>query len=388
MPSTSTLTIPSLPGDDPAIAVMRGAWLTVDLRAIAHNVRSLRQWLAPQTHLMAVVKADGYGHGAVAVAHAALEAGADWLGVATVAEGLRLRSLGFRHPILLLGLLVPEAYQTAIQADLQMTFGSQRELEQIVLAARSLGMRAGIHLKVDTGMTRVGAAIATVPALLESALQHPEVELKGIESHLATAEAQDETYTRLQLNRFAALLGQLELQTTVLRHTANSAATLLYPDSHHDMVRPGLMLYGLGPRAGAALPFKLQRAMSLTARITQLQDVPAGTAIGYGGTFVTTRPTRLALLPVGYADGLPRSLSNRQDVLVGGARCPLVGTVSMDQCTADVTDVAAQVGMHAVLLGEQGAEAITVEDWASGAETIPYEIICGLGRRLPKVYLS
>lgn len=387
MASTPTLTLPSLPGDDPAIAVMRGAWLTVDLRAIAHNVQALRSWLAPETHLMAVVKADGYGHGAIAVAHAALEAGADWLGVATVAEGLRLRSWGFRHPVLLLGLSVPEAYQTAIQADLQITFGSQLELDQIAQSARNLGTRAGVHLKVDTGMTRVGASLAAAPSLVKRALSNPDVELRGIESHLATAEAKDETCARLQLDRFASLLAQSELPPTVLRHTANSATTLLFPEAHYEMVRPGLMLYGLGPRADAELPFSLQRAMSLTARITQLQEVPAGTAIGYGGTFVTTRRTRLALLPVGYADGLPRILSNRQAVLVEGVRSPLVGMVSMDQCMVDVTDVAARVGMHVVLLGEHGSDAITVEDWAAIAQTIPYEIICGLGRRLPKVYL-
>ena len=380
------LTIPALPEDDPTAAAMRGAWLTVDLAAIAHNVRSLRTWLPPSTRLMAVVKADGYGHGAIAVAHSALEAGADWLGVATVAEGLRLRSLGFNHPMLLLGLLVPEAYPAAIQADLQITLGSEHALDQVAAAARMLGTKAKVHLKVDTGMTRVGASIEDMPALIQRALRNPDLELIGIESHLATAEASDERYAREQLARFSTLMGRMSLPSTLLCHIANSAATLLYPEAHHDLVRPGLLLYGIPPRADAKLPFPLRRAMSLTARITQVREVPAGVAVGYGGSFVTDRPTRLALLPVGYADGLPRILSNRQDVLVGGVRCPLVGNVSMDQCTVDVTDASAEIGGEVVLLGRQGREEISVERWAEAAQTIPYEIICGLGRRLPKVY--
>ncbi|MBO9542089.1 alanine racemase [bacterium] len=365
---------------------MRGAWLEVDLGAIAANVRTLKAWIPPHTHLMAVVKADGYGHGAMAVAQAALEAGADWLGVATVAEGLRLRALGFTQPMLLLGLLVPDAYHTAIASDLQVVVGSEEALRKLDEVAAEIGRPAKVHLKVDTGMTRVGAALEEAEPLARMALASPHLELMGLMSHLATAEAPDPTYAQLQLERFAALEARLELPETVLRHSANSAGTLLFPQAHYSMVRPGLLIYGIPPRPDAPLPFSLTRAMSLTARITQLREVPAGVQVGYGGTFVTTRPTRLAVLPVGYADGVPRALSNRQTVLVGGVRCPIVGNVSMDQCTVDVTEVDARPGDPAVLLGEQGAERILVEEWADTAETIPYEIICGLGQRLPKVY--
>lgn len=365
---------------------MRGAWLEVDLGAIASNVRTLKDWIPSHTHLMAVVKADGYGHGAMAVAQVALAAGADWLGVATVAEGLRLRALGFTQPMLLLGLVVPDAYRTAIASDLQMVVGSEEALHLLAEAASELGRPAKIHLKVDTGMTRVGAPLDQAEALARLALESPHLELMGLMSHLATAEAPDPAYAELQLERFAALDARLALPETVLRHAANSAGTLLFPEAHYSMVRPGLLTYGIPPRPDAVLPFLLKRAMSLTARITQLREVPAGVPVGYGGTFVTSRPTRLAVLPVGYADGLPRALSNRQAVLVDGVRCLIVGNVSMDQCTVDVTEVKARLGDPAVLLGEQRGEVILVEEWADTASTIPYEVICGLGRRLPKVY--
>lgn len=379
--------LPPLLEDDPAIARMRGAWLTVDLGAIAHNVRALRAWLPADTHLMAVVKADGYGHGAMQVAQTALQAGADWLGVATVAEGLRLRSLGFRQPILLLGLMVPEAYEAAIAADLQLTFATVTELQGLEAAARRVGRVAHLHLKVDTGMTRVGCPLEEAPALVSQALRSAQIELAGVTTHLATAEDPDARDARGQLARFAELVASLGLPAAVWRHAANSAATLFYPEAHHDMVRPGLLLYGIPPRADALLPVELRRAMGVRARITQLREVPPGVGVGYGGRFVTGRATRLALMPVGYADGLPRALSGVQDVLVHGRRCRLVGNISMDQCVADVTGLDARVGDEVVLLGSQGDECIRVEEWADGAGTIPYEIVCGLGRRLPRVYL-
>lgn len=378
----------SLTEVESTIAAMRGAWIQIDLGAIASNVRALRAWLPPHTHLMAVVKADGYGHGAMEVAQTALQAGADWLGVATVAEGLKMRALGFTQPILLLGLLAPAALPAAIGADLQITVGSLEALAQISAAARSLGVKARVHLKVDTGMTRVGSPFAEAASLAQQALSDPNLELMGLESHLATAEAFDQAYARMQIDRFAQLDAHLDLPPNVLRHVANSAGTVFFPEAHYSMVRPGLLIYGIPPRADAVLPFPLQRAMSLTARLTQVRTVEEGVPVGYGGTFVTARPSRLAILPVGYADGLPRALSNRQSVLIGGVRCPIVGNVSMDQCTVDVTDADADVGVEAVLLGAQGSDFIGVEEWAEAAGSIPYEIICGLGRRLPKVHIS
>lgn len=360
----------------------------VDLRAIAQNVAALRDWLPAQTHLMAVVKADGYGHGAMAVAQTTLLAGADWLGVATVAEGLRLRSLGFNQPMLLLGLVTPAAYPAAIEANLDLTVGSAAALTQISRTASQMGQVARVHLKLDTGMTRVGEPIAMAEELVAIALGSPHLELVGLESHLATAEDGDARYAREQLRRFAEAVARLELPGSVIRHVSNSAATVFYPEAHWDMVRPGLLLYGIPPRPDAEVPFPLRRAMTINARITQLREVGPGVAVGYGSAFVTQRHTKLALLPVGYADGVPRALSNRQTVLVGGIRCPFAGNISMDQCTVDVTDADPALGDEVVFLGAQGDDEIQVEEWAEAAETIPYEIICGLGRRLPRLYVK
>lgn len=372
--------------DATAQVATRGAWMGVDLRAIAQNVAALRAWLPAKTHLLAVVKADGYGHGALAVSQTALGAGADWLGVATVAEGLRLRGLGFNQPMLLLGLLTPPAYPSAIEANLDVTVGCEEALVMLARTASQLGRVARVHLKLDTGMTRVGEPASQAAHLVRLALASPHLALVGIESHLATADSADAHYARLQLERFQSMATGLELPAGIIRHVANSAATVFYPEAHWDMVRPGLILYGIPPREGAVMPVPLQRAMSINARITQLREVGPGVPVGYDGTFVTSRTTKLALLPVGYADGLPRALSNRQTVLVGGVRCPIVGNISMDQCAVDVTAADPRLGDAAVFLGRQGDDEIRVEEWAAAAGTIPYEIICGLGRRLPRLY--
>jgi alanine racemase len=372
--------------DASALASTRGAWMGVDLRAIAQNVSALRDWLPERTHLMAVVKADGYGHGSMAVAQTALLAGADWLGVATVAEGLRLRGLGFNQPMLLLGLLTPAAFPAAIEANLDVTVGSAAALTQLSRTASQLGRVARVHLKLDTGMTRVGEPFNKADELLAIALSSSYLELVGIESHLATAEDADGRYAREQLTHFAEVASRPDLPDTVIRHVANSAATVFYPEAHWDMVRPGLLLYGIPPRPGATIPFPLRRAMTIAAHITQIREVGPGIAVGYGGSFVTQRRTKLALLPVGYADGVPRALSNRQTVLVGGIRCPFAGNISMDQCAVDVTDADPDLGDEVVFLGPQGNDEVLVEEWADAAGTIPYEIICGLGRRLPRLY--
>lgn len=379
----------SLPGGegDPSLAALRGAWVTVDLRAIASNVRSLRSWLPPHTHLMAVVKADGYGHGSLAVAQTAISAGADGVAVATVSEGIRLRQAGTRNPLLLLSLIQAEAFETAIANDLQITVSSFEALDVASRVATGMGVVAKIHLKVDTGMTRVGAPLEEAAALVQRALDLPGVELRGFFTHLAAAEEIAPEPTERQLSRFEAAVVAAALPAGTLRHAANSAATLYHPRAHWDLVRPGLMLYGVAPAPDRTVPFDLEPALSVAARVAQTRDVPAGTDVGYGRRYRTKVPTRLAVLPVGYADGLPRALSNRGMALLHGVRVPIVGSISMDQCVVDAGDLPVQVGDEAVLLGRQGQERITVEEWAHGAGTIPYEITCGLGRRLPKIFL-
>lgn len=369
------------------MADLRGAWVTVDLKAVAANVRALRAWLSPHTHLMAVVKADGYGHGSLAVAQTAISAGADWVAVATVSEGIRLRQAGTRNPMLLLSLIQPEAYETAIASELQLTVSSHEALAQVGLVAAGMGRVASVHLKLDTGMTRVGAPIEAAADLVREALESRDVELVGICTHLAGAEETDPAGTRSQLNRFQQAIVAAPLPPGILRHAANSAGTLYHSSAHWDMVRPGLMLYGICPDPARSMPFPLEPALSVSARIAQIRDVPAGVQVGYGGRFKTSRNTRLAVVPVGYADGLPRAASNRLWILARGRRVPLVGTISMDQCVADLGDMRAEVGEELVLLGAQQGERILVEEWATAADTVPYEITCGLGRRLPKVFV-
>jgi alanine racemase len=377
------------PGDgDRRVAAMRGAWMEVDLGAIASNVRAIRRFVNPRSRVMAVVKADGYGHGASRAARLALASGADWLGVATVSEALRLRELGVHQPILLLGLIVPEACQQALQVDLHLTVSDLWHLEACEAAARSVGRLAHVHLKVDTGMTRVGISLGDAPALVERIRSSEWLVLAGLETHMASGEIPGGGSTSRQLERFRDLDRSLALPAEVLRHVANSATTVNFPEAHLDMVRPGLAVYGLSPVEGDRMPFAITPAMRIVARVTQVRDVPAGVAIGYGGTFVTARPSKIALLPVGYGDGVPRALGNREHVLVGGVPCPLVGRVSMDQCTVDVTGLEVLPGQPVTVLGRDGDREIAVASWAEKLETIPYEIICGLGRRLPRLYVG
>ena len=378
---------PALILDDPSLATLRGAWVAVDLGAIASNVRQLRAWLSPHTHLMAVVKADGYGHGSLAVARTAISSGADWIGVATVAEGIRLRQAGIRSPLLLLSLTQMGAYETAICNDLQLTVSSAAALRALSGLAGGLGRVARVHIKVDTGMTRVGASVEELPELLRLAQELDHLLLEGISSHLASAEDTADPATERQLSRFRDAVVGSPLPGGILRHVANSAATLYHPRAHWDMVRPGLMIYGVAPDLARSVPFPLEPAMSVHARIAQVREVPAGVRIGYGGRFTTPQATRLAVVPVGYADGLVRALSGKLEVLVGDQARPLVGTISMDQCVVDCGDVPVEVGQEIVLLGRQGQRQVTVERWAEAAGTIPYEIMCGLNRRLPKVFL-
>jgi len=372
---------------DPSLAALRGAWVTVDLAAVAANVRALRAWLPPHTHLMAVVKADGYGHGSLAVAQTAISAGADWVAVATVSEGVRLRQAGTRNPLLLLSLIQAEAFETAIANDLQITISSAWALDCASMAASRLGVTAKVHVKVDTGMTRVGADIPEGLGLVARAMAMPGVELVGFFTHLACAEEVSESPTELQLRRFEDAVVAAQLPAGTLRHAANSAATLYHPRSHWDLVRPGLMIYGIAPAPDRPVPFPIEPALSVHARVAQVREVPAGVHVGYGWRYETPRETRLAVLPVGYADGLPRALSNRGHVLIRGRRLPIVGAISMDQCVVDAGDLALRVGEEAVFLGTQDGERISVEAWADQAGTIPYEITCGLGRRLPKIYV-
>jgi alanine racemase len=357
----------------------RPTWAEVDLSVLESNIRRLRSRVGRGVKLLFVVKANAYGHGAVACAKRAQKARlADWLGVSSVEEGVTLRESGVKLPILVLGSLYPfESFLAGVEHRLTPTVASVEAARRLAQAARQLGRAVDCHLKVDTGMGRIGMS----PAALEEAVRflslEPRVRVQGVYTHLACAES-DAAYTRAQLKRFKSVL---PLVSSPLVHSANSAAALKYPESRFDMVRPGLACYGLYPGFSPVL--------SLKSKIVFLKTVPKGAAVSYGATWRARGRRRLATIPVGYADGLPRRLSNKGEVLIGGKRCPIVGAVTMDMLMVDATGApSARVGDDVVLLGRQGREEITAGELAKTLGTIPYEITTAISSRVPRVFLS
>ncbi len=383
----------------PVLVTMRRcrAWVEIDLGALAHNVAQLVRHVGPKTDVMAVVKADAYGHGAVAVARTAIAAGAKWLGVATVPEGLELRQAGLTAPILIMGAVNdPEEVQAIAQWHLQPTVVSPK---QALIFSDALGHRLPktaidclpVHLKIDTGMSRLGFPWQQAAELVEFVQRLPHLRIASLYSHLAAADDLDITILQQQHQRFEAAIAQARplFHQRPRLHLANSAATLGFPQLHYDMVRTGLALHGLYPAPHLASELDLRPVMQVKARITHLKDVEAGTGVSYGHTFVASRSMRLAVVGIGYADGVPRALSNRMSVLIDGHRVPQVGAITMDQMMLDVTNVPRlQEGSIVTLLGTSGQESITADDWAKLAGTISWEILCGFKHRLPRITLN
>ncbi|MEB3198754.1 MAG: alanine racemase [Candidatus Sericytochromatia bacterium] len=368
-------------------ANLRGAWLGIDLVALSENLRAIKSLLAPTTRIMAVVKADAYGHGAAMVAEAALHHGASSLGVATVEEGAKLRRSGHKSPILVLGIVPDAAYEAAIRHELQLTVSSGRQVQVIERVARGLGRKVDVHLKVNTGMTRVGCELHEAGGLAQYLLHSADLHLAGLSSHLSSADAPQPHDTDRQLGKFQELANRIRAHAHgITCHVANSAGTLFYPNAHFDMVRVGLAMYGHLPASADHSPVSLAPVMSVRARISQVKDVHAGARVGYDLTWIAPSATRLALIPVGYADGLPRALSNRGLALVRGQVCPMVGRISMDQTVLDVGALTVEPGEEVTLMGGQGATALSVDTWAEATGSINYEVLCGLGQRLPRVY--
>lgn len=372
---------------------MRPAFLEIDLDAIRHNVRVIQQMLPDQTAIAAIVKANAYGHGGPQVSRACLEAGAAMLCVAIVDEGIELRSAGIDAPVLILGPVDAEEAELYIRHDLIATLSAVEHVHALAAAARRLGSPARAHIKLDSGMGRHGVRRADLVALAEALAQTPEVRVEGIFSHFGDACNPDLSWSRHQLEQFRDMLSSLGCPSSdrpVMLHVANSAAIVRMPETHLDAVRPGAILYGLNPGFDPQLmPRELRPALTLRARIGIVKTVEAGQPVGYNCTWRAPRDSRIAVLPLGYADGYPRSLSNNADVLVGGRRCPLVGLVSMDAITIDVTEVPeAAIGDEAVLIGAQGEERITVEELAARANSIVEEIVARLTCRLPRIFLG
>lgn len=366
------------------------AEVRVDLDAIAANVGRLRA--GTTAAVMAVVKGDGYGHGLVPAARAALRGGAEWLGVATLDEALALREAGIRAPILAWLMAPGLPLDPAVQADVDLSAASLGLLAEIVAAARRTGRTARVHLKLDTGLARGGASPAEWPALCEAAAKAAAdgaVEIVGVWSHLVHADVADHPTTGAQLAAFTDGLAVAESLgiSPAYRHIANSAATLTRPDTHFDLVRPGIACYGLSPMADQAGNFGLRPAMTVRARVILVKRVPAGQGVSYGHTYTTSRETTLALVPLGYADGIPRAASNRAPVRVAGANRTIAGRVCMDQIVLDCDDDEVRAGDVAVLFGPGTDGEPTADDWAAAVDTINYEIVTRFGSlRVPRVY--
>jgi alanine racemase len=340
-----------------------------------------------------VVKADGYGHGAVPIAKAAQAGGASCFGVATLAEGLELRQAGIQAPILVLGnLTTAEELRSCLAWELMPTVSGMREALLCQNLASGSGRPFALQLKLDTGMARLGADWQDGPRLVAAIRDLDAVQLAGVYSHLACADAPphaDDGLTAQQQDRFDRVLQALGQQNLApgCRHLANSAGALRSPQLHYDMVRVGLALYGHCPAAHLQGVTPLQSAMRLLARVSLIRDVPAGVGVSYGHSFRTKRPSRLAVLGIGYADGVPRQLSNQMEVLFNGQRLPQVGAITMDQLVIDATDCSSlELGSVVTLLGPDGDDEITPGHWSERCQTIPWEILCGFKHRLPRLH--
>ncbi|MDX2243739.1 MAG: alanine racemase [Leptolyngbyaceae cyanobacterium bins.302] len=380
----------------PSLARMRQerAWVEIDLDALAHNVRQVKRLLAPRTNLMAVVKADAYGHGAVTVAQEVLQAGATWLGVATIPEGIELREAGIEAPILLLGATnTPEQIRAIAHWNLQPTLCTPK---QALVFAETMATRVNaaplpVHLKLDTGMSRLGTSWKAATEFAQLVHRLPQLSIASIYSHLATAESLDRTIVHQQQQRFEQAISEIRQAgiTPPRLHLANSAGTLTDPALHYDLVRVGLALYGLYPATHLKSVLSLKPVLQVKARITQVKTIEAGTGVSYGHRFVADRAMQIAVVAIGYADGIPRNLSNQMQVLIQGQPVPQIGAITMDQIMLDVSRVPhLQEGDVVTLLGQDGKQTISADDWANSLNTISWEILCSFKHRLPRVAIA
>lgn len=358
----------------------------IDLTAIRDNVALLRE-RAGGAAVMAMVKAEAYGHGIVDSTRAALAGGATWVGVARLAEAVRLRDAGIGAPILLCLSGPGEDYTQAIEAGIDLTVGSTGLLDEIAKAAAQVGRTARVHLKADTGMSRGGATLAEWAELVDRALGADAVEIVGISSHFACADEPEDPSVAAQLAAFrdAVELAEKAGARQLVRHIANSAAILTRPDAHYDLVRPGIAMYGLSPVPSMGT-FGLRPAMTLVARTALVKRVPAGSGVSYGLTYTTPKETTLALVPAGYGDGVPRHGSNVLEVLAGGRRRRIAGRVCMDQFVIDVGDDAVEPGDEVIMFGPGDQGEPTAQEWAEAIGTISYEIVTRIGSRVPRSY--
>jgi alanine racemase len=369
--------------------VIRPVWAEVDLEAIRHNLSEVRRLVGPAVEIMAVVKAEGYGHGAVETAKTVINAGAGWLGVSLPEEGIALRKTGLDLPILVFGPLQVDQAGIIVKNNLTASVCLLEAAEALSREAKESGKVAQVHVKVDTGMGRVGIGAESAIPFLQELAGLPGIKVTGIFSHLATADEKNKEYALLQIEKFTRLIQELKKRGLLPEkvHLANSAGVIDLPSSYFNMVRPGIMLYGLYPSEEVNRnQVHLKPALSLKARVTFVKKVGPGTGVSYGQKYHTTRETTIATIPIGYADGWSRTLSHKAAVLIAGKRFPVAGMICMDQCMIDVGDEPVRVGDEVVLLGTQGQERIAAEMVAKQLGTINYEVTCMISDRVPRIY--
>jgi len=374
-----------------SISTVLPTYATVNLAALAHNLSCIKRYLSPDCEVMAIVKANAYGHGAEETARALACQGVEKFAVASLDEGIALRQAGISASIVVLGALFEEQVSDLVAHQLTPVVSDGRIISALAKAARSHPAPYPIHLKVETGMGRLGFTPEELLSLLDNPLLRSPLHVEGMMTHLADADGKDSTFTERQLGAFRTVVGQIRQRGIILPlvHTANSAAIVRFPDAHFSLVRPGIMLYGYHTLPATVPAPDLKPVLSLHTTIVQLRTIPQGGTVSYNGTFVATRPTRIAVLPIGYADGYSRQLSHRGSVLIRGRRASIVGLVCMDMIMVDVTDIAeVQVGETVTLIGQQEGESIWADEVAGWIDTIPYEVLCGIGSRVPRLYES
>ena len=367
----------------------------IDLTAFRHNLQNLRKYLDPQTRIMAAVKADAYGHGAVPCARIAVESGAaNYLGAGVIEEGIELRENGLNAPILILGSIFPDEAEDLVRHNLATILCTQPLAQALSKEAEKQDKTVSVHIKVDTGMNRLGISPENLPALLDQVRNLKNLKIEAVSTHFSSADDEDLSVTQAQLEEFQTALTILQKEGvhTPIVHCANTSALFKFPESHFNMVRPGLILYGVLPSPSlrpvidqGENPF--QPVMQWKSQIILLKPIAKNQPVSYSGSFTTQRDSLIATLPIGYADGLHRMLSNKMDVLIRGRRAPQVGNICMDMILIDVTDIPdVQAGDEVVIFGRQGDEMISVEELAVKGKTIPYEILCSVSKRVPRIY--
>lgn len=364
----------------------RPAWAEINLKNLDYNFRLVKKLVGPEVKILVPVKADGYGHGLVVISQRLKGLGVDYLGVASLDEGILLRRSGLTIPVLVLSAILADNIKPLLDYNLTQTICTKELARRLNQEAKKRNVLARVHIKVDTGMRRIGVAYDKAYSFIKEVARLSNIRIEGAFTHFPCADNKP-CFTKSQIEIFDQLIRRLESSAIYipLKHASNSLGVIDYPEGHFNLVRPGLMIYGLYPEGGVKL--KLKPLLSLKAKITYLKTVPKGSGVSYGHTYVTPRTMKIATLPIGYGDGYPRSLSNKARCLISGQEAKIIGRICMDQLMVDVTKIKkVKIGQEAVLIGRQKNKSITVEELAKLAGTIPYEIVCNLGDRIRRIY--